>query len=438
MRDPRLALPAARRSGGIPVRMPLWRVVSAGPFRHDPFRLLFFAASFASLAGAMQQFAIGWLAVELAISERAPERAAFYVGLVGLAQFVPALVFGLIGSVAADRFDRGRILVVSRVASFALALVLGVTVISGSMSILVLMPLTALAATSLAFEGPSRLSIVPFLVPARDMFQGLGGMRSMTQTATVVGPLLGGLLVLRVGLGELMLFVAVLFGVSAAGLRRLPPVPAYGNGSTGTIGALTDGLAYVRDRPTLRNLLGIVLVFSVLGSSYLLLLPAVVHDVLGAGALALSLLASASGVGAILGAIAAATMGGWAHPGRVLILTSGLFAGALLVFGGLRELAMATVASALLGFLHMLLHGIAGNALQQHISHDYRGRVIGMHSTLYMSGIQLGAFLLGSVASIAGIGTAFVGAGVGLAAVALLMCAMPVIRELAQTRTEKM
>ena len=157
--------------------------------RYPQFRLLFAGHLMGTLGNWMQQFAVGWLIVELAVHDGRPELAAFYLGLVGLARSAPALVFGLIGGVYADRGDRRRLLVMTRLAAGLIATALAALTVTGSVNVVLVMLLSGLATATFGFDAPARLAMMPSVLGPEAVFSGMGITRATMQASVLIGPL---------------------------------------------------------------------------------------------------------------------------------------------------------------------------------------------------------------------------------------------------------
>src|SRR5437667_175279 len=171
---------------------------------------LFWAGLVVSNIGTwMQQFGLGWLVVQLAIQDGVPNLAPFYLGLTGLARALPGLAFGLFGGVVADRADRRRLLLVTQTSAAISAAVLGVLTISGRINIVEIVLISALNSIIFSFDAPTRQAMVPRLVSDKQLMSAIGLNSAAFNGATLVGPLIGGVLIIPFGVGGLMLLNAI-------------------------------------------------------------------------------------------------------------------------------------------------------------------------------------------------------------------------------------
>lgn len=385
--------------------------------RFPEYRLLWSGTLLGSLGNWIQQFALGWLIVEISIREETPALAAFYLGLVGLARLAPALIFGLIGGVYADRLDRRLLLIATRIVSAVIAVGLAFLTGSGQIDVALVMLGTGLATAAYGFDSSARFAILPSLLTGRELFSGMGFMRAMQQSSLFLGPMLGGLLIISLGVAGLLGLVALMY-VSAFVLSVLMsprPVSARARGMS-VRDSLVEGWTYLRTEPRVRPLLTFFAFFSVLGQSFIQLLPAVAHHSLGVGAVELSWFVGASGAGAVVGSLIAASLGGIRRFGPVLLGAAAVLGCALIVFGLQRNLIASICLLLLMGTANITFAGTNSNLVQMFVPDELRGRVLGLLAATANAGAPFGALILGVLGAFTGVSTALLAAGVGLLA----------------------
>jgi MFS family permease len=404
-------------------------------FRHRDFRLLFGGILPSNVGYWMQEFAVGWLVVLVAQREGNPALAGFYLGLRGIATAVPSLVIGLVAGAYADRVDRRSMLAYSRVASAVAALALTVVVATDQVGIAILIVLAAASAAAYAFEPPTRQALLPRIVPDGDLFSAMGLMRTVLQGSQTLGPIIGGLLIVPLGIASVVFGKVGLMLLSIPFLLPMRPQPVtLEPGAPGVLGSLREGLRHMRADPLIRWCLILQLVFAVSAQAVIQLLPAVAVETLGVGAVELSWLVAAVGAGTVLGAMFLATIGRVVRRG-LLLLGLMVAVGATVVGLGLqRELPGALVVAAALGILQQLFMGTHAVILQLGAPDRLRGRVMGTQAVIFQGVGPIGVLVIGSFGSLFGISTAIVGAGVVLAAVAIVAgFRVTVVRELRRT-----
>jgi len=175
---------------------------------HRDFRLFWVGLVVSNIGTWMQQFGLGWLVVQLAIKDGVPQLAPFYLGLVGLSRALPGLAFGLFGGVVADRADRRRLLLLTQSSAAVAAAVLAVLAITNQINIVEIVLISALNSIIFSFDAPTRQAMVPRLVSDRQLMSAIGLNSAAFNGATLVGPLVGGVLIIPFGVGGLMLINA--------------------------------------------------------------------------------------------------------------------------------------------------------------------------------------------------------------------------------------
>src|SRR6476619_4113916 len=153
----------------------------------------------------MQTIALGWLVLHLS------HNSGFAIGLAIALQFIPTLFFGVWGGVIADRFDKRTVLLCTQVAMAAIAVLLAVLDISGVVQLWMLYVLIVAFGLALAVDNPTRQAFVPEMVMPADLPNAIGLSSAIFQLARIVGPALGGVLIVAVGTGVCFALNAVSF-----------------------------------------------------------------------------------------------------------------------------------------------------------------------------------------------------------------------------------
>jgi len=376
------------------------------------FRLFWIGLLVSNIGTWMQQFGLGWLVVQLAIRDATPQLAPLYLGLVGLARAIPGLAFGLFGGVVADRADRRRLLIVTQSSAAILATVLGVLTISGSINIVEVVLISALNSIIFSFDAPTRQAMVPRLVSDRHLMSAIGLNSAAFNGATLVGPLVGGLLIIPFGVGGLMIINALsyLAIVAALFLMRPQPVIEYGP-RLSLLESIREGLRFIRHDPVLRWVVALSVATALFTRPYIQLLPAEAQF-LGVGAIELSWLLAASGSGALVGALLTASLGTWKRRGALLVTAAFAHGTLLMLFGTQRTVLGAMVFVGLTSLAVMVFMGMGSTLMQTRTPDALRGRVMSVQTMVFIGFMPLGQMLLGSVGTVAGINTAFLLGGI--------------------------
>src|SRR5206468_2975716 len=382
------------------------------------FRLFWTGLVVSHVGTWMQIFGLGWLVVQLAVKDGVPQLAPLYLGLVGLARAIPGLTFGLFAGVVADRTDLRRLLMVTQSGAGITAALLAVLTITERINIVEVLLLVALNSIVFSFDAPTRQAMVSRLVTDRELMSAIGLNSAAFNGATLVGPLVGGLLIVPIGVGGLMLINALSYLVIVGALVLMTPQPVVEmRQRRSMIDSIKEGVGFVRRDPVLRWVVVLAVATAGLTRPYIQLMPAEAQF-LGVGAQELSWLLAASGAGALGGALATASLGGAQRRGLLLVsaaFTHGLL---LLLFAFQRSLLGAMVFIAGTSFAVMLFLGMANTLMQTRSPDHLRGRVMSVHTMVFMGFMPLGQLVLGALGTVVGINNAFLVGGTAVALVA--------------------
>ncbi|MCC7370323.1 MAG: MFS transporter [Chloroflexi bacterium] len=397
-----------------------------GALSYRDYRLAFFGQAISAIGSWMQMVTLGWLVYDLTGS-------SFYLGLVGLARAIPGLVFTLVGGAAADRYNRRVIVATANAVVTLCTFILGVLCITGTIHVWHIIAIAFITGVAFAFEVPSRQALISSIVDPKDVVGALSMMAVAFNTAQVIGPAIAALLIEWISEGPVFLLNAVAYSsvVLAAIAMRVPGRgPSRGNGSI--LGNVLDGLRYIRRTPELCWLVLSMALLSLLARPFGQLMPAFARDILDVGAAGLGALNSATGAGALIGALAAASLGSYRGRGFALLVSAGLYGALLIVFGMSTSFTLSLVIAALVGVV-AAFSGINTNTmLQAHADPRMRGRVISLHGLTMMGVVPLGVMLEGGLGSVFGVPLVMIVAGiVSVAVVAYTIVAAPQVRELA-------
>ena len=378
---------------------------------HRDFRLFWIGLVVSNIGTWMQQFGLGWLVVQLAIKDGVPQLAPFYLGVVGLSRAVPGLAFGLFGGVVADRADRRRLLIMTQTSAAIVAGILGVLTISDHINIVEIVLLSALNSIIFSFDAPTRQAMVPRLVSDKELMSAIGLNSAAFNGATLVGPLIGGVLIIPFGVGGLMIINAISYVAIVVALVLMRPQPVDAVRHLPLIESIREGLSFIRGDPVLRWVVTLSVATALFTRPYIQLLPAEAQF-LGVGALELSWLLAASGGGALAGALFTASLGSWRRRGALLVGAAFAHGTLLTLFGAQRSVFGAMLFVGLTSLAVMVFLGMANTLMQTRTPDALRGRVMSVHTMVFMGFMPLGQMLLGSLGTLAGINNSFLVGGV--------------------------
>lgn len=392
--------------------------------KHRNFRLFFLGQGISMVGTWMQAVASGWLAYRLTNS-------AFMLGVVGFSSQVPIFLLGPFGGFVADTGDKRRILVITQILSMIQALVLAVLTLSGRIEIWHIITLGAVLGCINAFDIPVRQSFVVDMVGKKDVLGNAIALNSFQfNAARLVGPSLAGVLIAFFGEGTCFLinglsFIAVVWSLLAMKTLAAPP----NHRGHGMIDGIREGFDYVTGSLPMRYILALLSMVSIMGSSYLVLMPVFAKDILRGGPETLGFLMSSSGIGALGATVYLASRKTVRGLARTIAVCASIFALSLVAFAFSRSLAISMVILAVTGF-GVMAHMAASNTILQTIADDdKRGRVMSFYTIAFIGTAPIGSLLSGVLAHSFGASNTLVFCGtVCLAASAIFASRLSAIR----------
>jgi MFS family permease len=363
---------------------------ASGLLQQRPFVLFWLARLVSTMGYQMLALTIGWQIYELTNS-------AFDLGLVGLIQFVPAVVLTLLIGHIADRYDRRLIVRLAQTVYALAAIMITAALLAGQLSRDLLFAAVFMIGCARAFEMPTAHSLAPVLVPASLISRAVAAWTSANQTAVICGPALGGLLytVSPVLVGALCVVfftgsITLISFVRAQGpaVNREPP----------TFASVLAGFDYIRSRPRLLGVITLDLFVVLLGGATALL-PVYARDILSVGPIGLGLLRSAPAAGALITAIVLSRYPVERHIGRKMFAVVAIYGLATIAFALSTWFPAALLALAVLGASDAVSIVIRFSLVQIETPDDKRGRVSAINYLFVGSSNTLGEFESGAVAA---------------------------------------
>ena len=387
------------------------RLATAQTFRslqERNFRV-FFAGQVVSQIGTwVQSVSLVWLVLTLT-------RSGVAVGVTTALQFLPVLVLGPWGGLAADRFDKRRLLITAQALAGLQALAMGVLVLAGAASVPVIYALTIVFGLITALDNPVRRAFVVELVDSKDVPNAVGLYSALMTGSRVVGPALAGMLIAGVGVGWCFVVNAVSYVAVLVALGRMDPTGFRSPGrGVRTRGQLREGFAYVWRTPQLRLPILLVAVIGTFAFNYPVLLPLLAERTLHGNASTFTLLYSTMSVGSLAGALVIARRS--RIGGRWLARAALVYSAALTLLALAPNLALALAAAVPVGLTGILVLSGSNSALQLHARPDMRGRVNALFAVVFLGSTPVGGPVAGWVAEHFGVRA---GLGLGAAATAL-------------------
>ena len=388
-------------------------MASVSLLRDPDFRRYALSRVAGAAGGQMLMVALGWQMYELTGS-------AWDLGLVGLAQFVPALLLALPAGAHVDRSNRRLVLA----AVLALQGVVAVALASASASAGGVLGRGGLLAVSVllgalrAWQMPASQALLPLLVPAAQLPRALALSASALQGAIIAGPALAGFAYVG-GAAVVYGLAALAYAVATFCVWRLQVREADRVREPVTVATLLAGLRFIAGRPLVLGAISLDL-FAVLLGGAVALLPIFARDILQCGPSCLGLLRSAPAVGALLTSLALARWPVQRRSGAWLLGAVAVFGASMVVFGWSTSVALSLAALAVSGAADMVSVVIRQTLVQLATPDAMRGRVSAVNSVFIGASNQLGEFESGATAAWFGPVASVVWGGVGTIAVVLL------------------
>ncbi|MEN5201821.1 MFS transporter [Pseudomonas wadenswilerensis] len=371
---------------------------------HRPFLAFWLARVFTASGFQMLTVAIGWHLYQLTGN-------VLDLGLVGLVEFAPRVLFMLHTGHVADRYDRRRVAALCQSAQAMIALVLVLASSTNSVSRELIFLLAFLLGSARSFEMPATQALLPNVVPSELFPRAVAASASAMQAATIVAPAAGGFLY---AFGSVWVYgpTVALYLIACVLTLGLVSRQQPSNQGRASLESLMAGIRFIRSRPDILGAISLDL-FAVLLGGATALLPVFAKDILLTGPWGLGLLRSAPAVGALLMSLWLARFPVERKVGRVMFTAVGVFGVATIAFGLSTSFWFSLAVLAVLGAADMISMVIRGAFVQLETPDEMRGRVSAVNGLFIGASNQLGEFESGVTAHWFGTVPAVVLGGVG-------------------------
>lgn len=357
------------------------------------------AVSFSLIGMWIRITAMGFLVYELT-------EDPFKLGLIGVVQGAPQLIFGPIAGAYLDRLNRRKVLIAVQVTLLLNMAFLTWLVWSEQVTFGWLVVISIIVGASASFDWPARLSILPTLVSRRELPSAVAVHSAAFNGARVIGPALAGWMIALLGLsasfglsgGLTIPFLIMLFSMAA----MVPAAPARTKDTPKPFTTLIDGYKYIWRTVDIRTMIFIDLFPIIIGMSYLTMTPAIAKDVLKLDADGLGLLMTAAGIGSLTGTLLVARLNSMPNRGRMVLLGMAFFAVLIMVYGLSSTYWISLVAIGFVGLGYGTAATLNDTLIQLNVDEAYRGRVMAAYSTIW--GLSpAGGLLAGAMANVVGL-----------------------------------
>lgn len=379
--------------------------------KNKSLQMLMVARVSTNFAYQMLTVAIGWQMYSLTHS-------AFYLGLVGLVQFLPMLMLSLFVGHISDRYDRRKIITLSQIIQSLFILILAFGSYSEWINKERFLIIIFFIAVAHSFEGPPMQALLPNIVN-RDIFPRASALiSSVSEFAVIIGPAVGGILyafgstLVYTLTGILLLISSVLISQISMRKEEFKPEPA-------SIKSLFAGISFIKSRPIVLGAISLDL-FAVLFGGATALLPIYASSILMIGSFGLGILRSAPAIGALLMSAYLARKPLKHNVGRTMFIAVIFFGLSTIIFALSKSVVISFLALFVLGASDVISVVIRSTLVQLETPDHMRGRVSSVNMIFIGTSNQLGEFESGLTASLIGtVPAAFVG-GIGTIIVVML------------------
>ncbi|CAN5407433.1 MFS transporter [soil metagenome] len=354
------------------------------------FRRYWSARVGSTIAMQIQTVAIGWQMYDITHS-------VVDLGLIGLAQFLPAFLLAIPAGHVADRRARQTILQTTLTLRALILVLLTVASYYGVVHREGLFVFAALVGSLRAFEMPAHSALLSQTVPAQLLSRAVAWSASATQGAIIVGPAVGGYALIAGS--DAAYGLAACFGIAASLFMRRVKLPAPVQASDAKRGwrFMLGGLGFIRSKPAILGAMSLDMVAVLFGGASAML-PVFARDILHTSSSGFGLLRAAEGVGAVLVAIVLARRPFTHHVGRIMFAAVALFGTSIIVFAQSHWFALSWAALFVMGGADMASVVIRQSLIQLDTPDAMRGRVSAVNSLFVGTSNQLGEFRAGTMA----------------------------------------
>ena len=361
-------------------------------FRYRDFTILWSGAFLSNIGTWIHMSALSWYVKEITGSDA-------WVGMVTVATFIPVFVLVLFAGSLADVLDRKLLILSTLVVMMLGALALGIFNSAGAANLAVILVITFIMGIAFTFNFPAWRAIITDLVPPREILNAVALDAAEFNLARSIGPALGGIIYGAIGVGAAFYinaasFLTVIVAIMLIRTKtpKSPPPPE------GVIKHVGEILVYTWQNRWAFNVLMVLIVASIFGLPFMVLLPGMAKDVLGWGVSGYTLLLSMVG----LGAFVAAPLVTWLnmrYRESEIIKASALLSGVILAgFSFSRSMALSAVLSFWLGASFLMMSAAINTVLQSRVERNMRGRIMSLYILVFQGMFPVGGIAMGLLA----------------------------------------
>lgn len=358
--------------------------------KHRDFRIFWIGQCVSLMGTWMQRTALIWLVYTMTDSP-------FLVGLVGVAQFLPMLLFTLFAGAVVDRFPKRKILIVTQSLLMLQAFALAMLAFFNSEQYWQLLLLCAFLGITTTIDMPARLSFFADLVGKEDVMNAVSLNSSIVNLARIIGPAVAGIVMMKFGAAVCFLinalsFLAVIYSLTRIETKDSIAPPQKRN----MLEEVKEGLAYIKNDETLYLNAVFLAIVSTFAMNSEVIIPVFAKTVLGMGAGAYTKLLSAAGAGSLAGAVTMASLSKKGVRKWILLVGAAATLSVQVLMAIAWNYALALLFVAMIGFFNLVFLNAGNSIFQVYAPDKYRGRVMSVYSFLTQGSLPVGNFFAGT------------------------------------------
>jgi len=364
-------------------------------FQYRDFRFFWFG-QLISLSGTwMQSVAQGWLVYSLT-------KSPFYLGLVAAAGSLPILLFTLAGGIAADRFRKRNLLLLTQALSIMPALFLGILTDINIIAVWQVALLAAVLGTINAFDMPARQSFIFEMVGKENLTNAIALNSAAFHGARMVGPVIAGIAIAHLGLPACFYLNAVSFVAVIIALSKIRVEGEVRESSNGIMRDFTEGIKYIKSKSEIYRIMLLIAVFGLIGMPFINLLPVFAVEVLGKGPEGFGFLVGATGIGALTAALFLSFRRDIKEKNRFMFFSTLCFSILLFVFSLSTIFYLSIALLIFIGWSMLSFFATANSFIQLSVSDNMRGRAMSVYTFVFLGTAPIGNSIMGMAADAIG------------------------------------
>ena len=393
-------------------------------FRSTNYTLYFFGRSISQLGTWMQRTAVIWVVYSITHS-------AFLTGVTIFAEQFPSFAFSILGGVAADRYNRYKIIKITQIISMIQSVLLAILIISGYSMVWAILVLSVILGIINAFDVPARQSLIHEVVADQaDLPNALSLTTATASLAQLLGPALSGIVLNAWGAPVCFLINAASFGgVFLSILLMKLPAPKPKNKQQNVLAEFAEGFNYLKKTPNLAQIIVMLFFISLLVLPFNTVLPVFAKVIFKGDAKTFGYITSFMGIGAVIATMLVASRKPGAHLKRILFISTIMMGIAMICFSQITNFPLAMFFIGITGFGAIMQFTVSNIIIQSESAAYMRGRVIGILLMVLFGMVPLGSLLIGGISEDIGAPTTVLCEGIIAIIIALTFAKFLTARE---------